>query len=91
MATNGHEPPSPPTTDHRQRSLLTLQSVKRELADTIRKVRDGSLDTKRAGQVIYGCSVLAELIKAADVETLLKRLEARVGGGEREEDELVGH
>ena len=83
---NGSSPPIPRRNDGRQRTLLTVTSIKHELADLIKKLRDGEIDPKKGNSLIYGLSKLADIIHESDFEQRLMRIERRVSGAAAEEE-----
>jgi len=80
----------------RGRSLWTVLSVRNELADVIKKVRDEQMNPSRGKVLIYGLRTMIDVIKAAETEDLLRRVERRLGkdteeGEEAEDAELERH
>ena len=81
---NGSREPCPPSPEEyergKRRRLLTVTSIKHELADIVRNLRDGSEEPKRANALVFALSKLADIIQASDFEQRLMRIERRVTG-----------
>lgn len=56
---------------------MTLKSVKHELADTVQALKSGSMEPKTAQALVYALSALISVIKGADLEEKIRRLERR--------------
>ncbi|HVP49628.1 MAG TPA: hypothetical protein VMT56_00250 [Candidatus Bathyarchaeia archaeon] len=69
----------------KRRRLLTVTSIKHELADVCKELRDGIGDPKRQNARVFALSKLADIIQASDFEDRLRRIERRVTSGPEEE------
>ncbi len=81
MNPTGPTPPPPPR-KRPTRRLRSAENVRAFVADTIRRVEsegeDLPLDPRRARVLLYGASILAQLVQAADFEERLRALERQV-------------
>lgn len=69
----------PPTPRAYRRRLANLTNVRTALADVVRRLEDGKVETGQARALIYGLSVLAGIIQGTDLEARIAALEARKG------------
>jgi hypothetical protein len=58
-----------------------MASVKAELADAVHALKKGSRDATQTKALVYALSILADVIKGADLEATLRRIEERDGHG----------
>lgn len=59
---------------------MTVTSIKHELADLIKRMRDDEVSPKKGGSLVFALSKLADIIQASDFEQRLMRIERRVTG-----------
>lgn len=64
--------------------LTTIQDVRRRLARCIKKLETGAMPPDQGRVLVYAYSKLAEMIRAADFEERLARLERRETEAESE-------
>lgn len=78
METSESGTPSPPSTPgprRRGRRLGSIANVRAGLADVIRKLEAGELDSKRATCLVYAYATLAGVIKGGELEDRIAALE----------------
>ncbi len=54
-----------------------MKAIKNKLAKVILAIEQGTIDEKTGRALIYGCATLADIIKGADIEAKVKRIEMR--------------
>lgn len=64
------------------RRFKTLEDTRKALAAYLRAIEQGSMDKDTGRTLIYGCNVMASLIRDSDIEARLNRLEALESGGQ---------
>jgi len=65
--------------------LTNINQVKRLLASTVLDLREGTIAIDRGKAVIYGCNVLAQTMKTADLEDKLNKIESSIEEGGEDE------
>ncbi len=71
-------PPSP--IERRRRRLASVCNVRLALADCLRALEAGTLESSKARVLIYGYSVLVGIIQGTDIERRLMQLESSMKG-----------
>jgi hypothetical protein len=84
---NGSAPPSP--NKGGRPALQTLRSIKRELAEVAAGIRNKTIEPKVGNACVYALSTLADIIKGADIEGALKRLEMRENRQAKADEEMT--
>ncbi len=67
----------PPAPRVYRRRLANLTNVRTALADVLRRLEAGEVETGQARALIYGLSVLAGIIQGTDLEQRIAALEAK--------------
>lgn len=60
--------------------LKNAEDVRRLLSSTINELRQGTIDTGRAGKIIYAASVLLSVFETVNIEGRLGRIEEKMKG-----------
>ena len=58
-----------------KRRLKSMDDIRKFMADLINRLNNGEVEESRARALIYGCSNLAAIVKDADLEIRLNKLE----------------